>query len=232
MENVFNKKVCHSKLGLESSTQVVYKQQQQALKILGPRIKTLRGAVSGNTAVQDDNMITTKWGFTLIELLVVVLIIGILAAVAVPQYKIAVGRSKYAELKTHVDALAKAQRIYYLANGKYASSLHDLDIQLPWKSITDYPSSNVSSSWGNLPYGNCSISNQGEVACRRSDIDSHQIGYLILLEHIQIAGLTPNTRYCFSYVMNADSISNQICKRETGLTEPSQTTVDTLKWKY
>ncbi len=73
----------------------------------------------------------TPNGFTLIELLVVILIIGILAAVAVPQYQKAVAKSRYAKLKPLVKALAEAEEVYYLANGKYTIDVDDLDINLP-----------------------------------------------------------------------------------------------------
>ncbi len=71
----------------------------------------------------------SKAGFTLIELLVVVLIIGILAAVAVPQYQKAGFKRRVTHAITYVKAVHDAQEVYYLANGQYASSLEDLDIQ-------------------------------------------------------------------------------------------------------
>ena len=67
-------------------------------------------------------------GFTLIELLVVVLIIGILAAVALPQYQVAVTKSRAVEAIVHVKALAKAEELFFLANGQYTTNLADLDI--------------------------------------------------------------------------------------------------------
>ena len=75
---------------------------------------------------------TATTGFTLIELLVVVLIIGILSAVAVPQYEKAVEKSRATQAFTLLKSLYAAQASYYMANGRYATSFDDLDVEIPW----------------------------------------------------------------------------------------------------
>ena len=62
-----------------------------------------------------------KKAFTLIELLVVVLIIGILAAIALPQYEKAVEKSRIAEAFTNMSTIKKAMDMYIMENGWPAS---------------------------------------------------------------------------------------------------------------
>ena len=77
------------------------------------------------------NANTSRLGFTLIELLVVVLIIGILAAIALPQYQAAVLKSRFMAFMPLMRSLKEAQERYYMENGEYAASLLDLDVQIP-----------------------------------------------------------------------------------------------------
>ena len=75
--------------------------------------------------------------FTLIELLVVVLIIGILAAVAVPQYQKAVRKARIAEAKVILKQLTDAQDVYFLSHSERPDDNSPegwnevLDIELP-----------------------------------------------------------------------------------------------------
>ena len=77
-------------------------------------------------------------GFTLIELLVVVLIIGILAAMAMPQYFKAVERSRMAEAVTLMDSIVKAQRRKFMQKNRYAEDFRGLDVSLKGARRTDY----------------------------------------------------------------------------------------------
>lgn len=92
----------------------------------------------------------SKQGFTLIELLVVVLIIGILASVAWPQYKKAVFKSRAMKGYLWFNKLEDAQKLFYLANGRYAQSAEDLEFDFKTGTALEFSSAfseNISSIW-------------------------------------------------------------------------------------
>jgi prepilin-type N-terminal cleavage/methylation domain-containing protein len=78
------------------------------------------------TAVQK----SSKQSFTLVELAVVVVIIGVLAAFAVPRFLDSVERSKASEAFNYLSSVRAAQERFHARQGTYADGMADLDIRL------------------------------------------------------------------------------------------------------
>lgn len=70
-------------------------------------------------------------GFTLIEILVAVLIIGILAAIAVPKYQLVLDKTKFTEIKNLASDIKRAYIYYLTSTGNSVSEFSQLDYTLP-----------------------------------------------------------------------------------------------------
>lgn len=71
---------------------------------------------------------TRRAGFTLIELLIVVVIVGVLAAIAIPKFADTKGRAYVAAMKSDLRNLATSEEAYFFSFNRYSSSLAALNI--------------------------------------------------------------------------------------------------------
>ena len=165
--------------------------------------------------------------FTLIELLVVVLIIGILAAVALPQYRITVEKAKAVQALTVLRAIEQAQTAYFLVNNTYATRFDELDIEMPPggtvtvntnDSKIDYPDFFI--TMGHYP-------GEGDSAsARHTDSQSYIWGiefYFSIVNPTKI----PHPKHCLA--LKTNKLGNSVCKaltKQNGSTWPYYSSVN------
>ena len=143
-------------------------------------------------------------GFTLIELLVVVLIIGILASIAVPQYTLAVNKTRFAKLRQAAASYVTAIDAYRMANGDYPKTFDELALDAPagtTKVVNPFGGSNDSGSCAYNEDFYCCINypitgtQMASVTCGRQD---YSFAY-----HYSLSG---SHKYCLAKTAKNDAV--------------------------
>ena len=141
-----------------------------------------------------------KLGFTLLELLVVVLIIGILAAIALPQYKMATLKAKYARAKQTASDIKKAYEFYYTIHNEFPTKFSELGFANKFDD-----SSSITTSGGYT----CRFDNKYHaISC-----DITKLSYVI---NFYTYFTTKITTQCQAKTTDTSDIYNKLCQQETG----------------
>ncbi len=147
-----------------------------------------------------------KQAFTLIELLVVVLIIGILAAVALPQYQKAVYKSRAITAVSMLKALAQAQETYYMENGSYTEDWDVLSVDVPAELRTTWDTPKFDTKYAYACWSDGSSSAECGAFAQSANLPNFQIQ---LLNHPQVS--ERGKFWCHIY-NNKNAMAKKICQ--------------------
>jgi len=149
-------------------------------------------------------------GFTLIELLVVILIIGVLAAIALPKYQLAMDKAKYSQAMTLLASINSSQNRYKLANTSATYNFRELDIDLPPSGKIDSTGQRYTDTWGG-----CSLHNTGYGQCNINLGATSGVWYFLRWDGPYFSS---NNRECWVYPKD-DKRGNRLCQALTGQKE-------------
>jgi type IV pilus assembly protein PilE len=163
--------------------------------------------------------------FTLIEMLVVVLVIGILAAIALPQYQKTVWKSRTTQLLQYVRNLAQAQERYFLIKDFYTDNFDDLDISfdnLPLTSATQPFTVSSLKTDGNTAIGISTSTHRVIAVFLKGKYQYGAFVYFFQRSDINIGTLKRGKIYCAEPNAGSSSpaLAENFCEKVVGASDP------------
>ena len=157
-------------------------------------------------------------GFTLIEILVVVLVIGILAALALPRYQKAVLKSRGSTGLPLIKAVYDAQHVYKLANGEFATDIDDLEISVPADTNCQKINTDKHSYYecNDFRFGLYDNKKNIQYMVRANISDFYPIAYLKFLENYNQSGVNARVGEEWCFADKNTKIAKEICQELGG----------------
>lgn len=170
-----------------------------------------------------------KYGFTLLELLIAVLIIGLLAAIALPKYQMIIDKAEFRKYQTMVHSIRTAYDDYLLTNNTHPKKFTDLSINLP----SDFYVSDSRATYSYICISNndmhCCMTqvNNNMAATIYCMKKNYTFGYLEEILTKKDANYS-NRKECFAmYPTKTSSRQHKLCKEITSSTPDRDITLFT-----
>ena len=145
-------------------------------------------------------------GFTLLELMVVVVIIGILAAIAIPAYTSSVQKSRRTDAKNALLDLATKEEKWYSVNNAYSVTASDL-----YGSSSSYP---LAVQTGSTPYYNLSVTSSSASAAATT---SGTAAAYFFATAVPIDPQTADTA-CYTFTIDSFGVTGNVDSNSSALT--------------